>query len=47
MFTTITYVSIIITAAAIKIDEYTQFSHSSLPFVAFGGVLAVIVSLFV
>lgn len=45
MFSTITYIGIIITAIAIEADKLTQFSHPSLPVVAFIGVLTVLMSL--
>ena len=44
MFTTIAYIGIIITALAIEIDKYTNFTHPSLPVIAFAGVITVILS---
>lgn len=45
MFTTITYIGIIIAALAIEIDKYTHFTHPSLPVIALAGIIAVILSL--
>lgn len=44
MFTTFTYIGIIITALAIEIDKYTNFTHQSLPVIAFAGVIVVALS---
>ncbi len=44
MFTTVTYIGIIITALAIEADRYTRFTHPILPAIAFAGTIAVILS---
>ena len=42
---TTTFIGIIITAFAIKIDQLTNYKHYVLPLVALAGVLTIIVSL--
>jgi len=42
---TTTFIGIIITAFAIKVDKLTQYRHDGLPLIAFAGVLIVAASL--
>jgi len=42
---TTTIIGIIITAIAIKVDQFTHYQHRGFPVVAFAGVLTVIASL--
>jgi hypothetical protein len=45
MHSDLTIVSAVITVLAIEIDKFTQFTHPSLHFIAFAGVLALVFSL--
>lgn len=42
---TTTFIGILITALAIKFDEFTLFRHNALPPIALAGVLTIIGSL--
>lgn len=42
---TTTFIGIIITAIAIKIDQLTNYKHYVLPLVALAGLLTIVVSL--
>lgn len=45
MFNDYTYLSVAITVVAIEIDKFTHFTHPGLQFVAYAGMLGVILSL--